>query len=108
MKLRDIQLIQWPRDYRRRIRKAAEAEGLSVNEWLVRKVSGDLELPARAEMMGKATGILSVTTSGRSVDRHETRYSRLARKIKQLKNWIWRKESVFHEFVAPQYLHQFK
>jgi len=103
MKLRDIQLIQWPRDYRRIIRKVAEADGLSANEWLVKKVSEELELPARAEMVGKATGIPPVTIPGRSVDRHETRYNRLARQMKKFKNWIWRREAVSHESV-DQYL----
>ncbi len=103
MKLRDIQLINWPRGYRRIIRKVAEADGLSVNEWLVQKVSEELKLPARSEVTGKATGIPSATNPGRSVIPHETRSSRLAGKIKTLKNLIWKRDSVFHESVV-QYL----
>ncbi|MEF8941459.1 MAG: PilZ domain-containing protein [Desulfohalobiaceae bacterium] len=103
MKLSDIQLIQWPRGYRRIIRKVAEADGLSVNEWLEKKVSEELKLPVRAEVAGKTTAIPQVTNPGRSVDPHETRSSRLAGKMKKLKNWLWRRESVFHESV-DQYL----
>ena len=103
MKLRDFQLIQWPRGYRRIIRKVAESDGLSVNEWLVQKVSEELKLPARPEVSGQATGIPLAANPGRSVDSREIGSSRLAGIIQTVKNWIWRRESAFHESVV-QYL----
>lgn len=99
MKLRDLQLIRWPRGYRRLIRKAAEAEGISMNEWLIKQVSGNLEIPASTEMVGKTTGPPPTIIPGRVDDRHKMHSSRLALNFSELKRWIWQRSSVFRKPV---------
>jgi len=99
MKFEDLQLIQWPRGYRRKIQKVAEAEGLSVNEWLVKKVSEELEIPAREEMLGKADGTPPERYPGRTDTCHGSRSSHLASMLRRLKSWVGRRRSVFREPV---------
>ncbi len=102
MKLSDIQIIRWPRGYRRKMRKAAEAEGLSVSQWLVKKVSGELEAFAHAEIVGNVSGTPPVNTSDSSEERQVIRSIRLAEKFKTLQEWILGGRSVIRE-PADQY-----
>jgi len=103
MKLSEIQLIQWPRGYRRKVRKAAQAEGLSVNEWLVKKVSAELETSVHREMVGKASGTPPEIIPDRTNDSLKIRSTRLARNFRRLGNWIRERRPVTREPVN-QYL----